>query len=317
MGKSNSIQNAEKADENFKNFLQNIQNDLVEKFEKEGEQFETEVKKFYTDSKYDMLLIAEGHKWDYHLMSECGVSTLQEKVKKMVSSFFGITELEEKENLDEVVEVDKTENGSIKMPISENTMNALNIIKVFKGLAIASAVNFLIGIFDVLSDKLEISAQHNYSAQTIAPGLKLHVDFYSATYSNESFLKNDRIIESYVRFKLIYSYALADVETTMNTITNLAGEIAQMENQLANYDVNLFKMMADINIDINQINLYQERSNMMHNYLNNARKEKDNLIAEHMASSSIEKNGEQGLRTGLRLPQERIAIMRQLQNHYQ
>ena len=103
----------------------------------------------------------------------------------------------------------------------------------------------------------------------------------------------------------------------MNTITNLAGEIAQMENQLANYDVNLFKMMADINIDISQINLYQERSNMMHNYLNNARKEKDNLIAEHMASSSIEKNGEQGLRTGLRLPQERIAIMRQLQNHYQ
>lgn len=46
MGKSNSIQNAEKADENFRNFLKNIQDDLVKKFEEEEAKFETEVKNF-------------------------------------------------------------------------------------------------------------------------------------------------------------------------------------------------------------------------------------------------------------------------------
>ncbi len=318
MGKSNSIQNAEKADENFRNFLKNIQDDLVKKFEEEEAKFETEVKNFYTSSNYDMLMVAEGHKWSYHLMSECGVATLKDKVKEMVNSFFGVTELEETEKPEKVVEVDKTENGSINVPASKEVMKALNIVKFFKNLASASAVNFLIGMFDVFSDKLEISAEHNYSSQALAPGLTLHVDLYSASYANAAFLKNDRIVESYIRFKLIYSYALADTATTMNTITVLGGKIAQMEQELAEFDVKLFEMMSDLNTPMDKVMLYKTRSDMMHSYIDDARKEKDNLISEHMASSGSGKDAKEAkkLRAGLRLPTERVAIMRELQNHY-
>lgn len=315
MGKSNAIQKAEKADENFRNFLKSIQDDLVKKFEDGEAKFEAEINKFYVESNYDMLMVAEGHKWSYHLMSECGIATLKDKVKNMVTSFFGVTELPCE---GDAAELDKTENGSMNVPLTKETMKALNIVKIFKNLASASAVNFLIGMFDVFSDKLEISAEHNYSAQTIAPGLTLHVDMYTAAYSNESFLNNDRIVESYVRFKLIYSYALADTVTTMNTITTLAGKIAQMEQDLAEFDVLLFQMMSNLNIDMKSIEMRQQRSDIMHSYLDSARKEKDNLIAEHMGNSNSGKEGSaaRSLRVGLRLPSERIAMMKELQNHY-
>ena len=206
MGKSNSIQNAEKANADFRKFLLDIQENLTEKFNRKKKSLRRKCN-FYTSSRLTtMLMVAEGHKWSYHLMSECGVAMLKNRVKEMVEAFFGVAEGEIPEGN---VEIDKTPNGKVSVPASEEVLKALNIIRFFKNLASVSAVNFIIGMFDVLSDKLEISAEHNYSSQAIAPGLTLHVDLYSAAYSNESFLKNDRIVESYVRFKLIYSYALA------------------------------------------------------------------------------------------------------------
>ncbi|MEF2733505.1 MAG: hypothetical protein U0N66_00070 [Blautia sp.] len=314
MGKSNSIQNAEKANADFRKFLLDIQENLTEKFNREEEVFEKKVQEFYTSSGYDMLMVAEGHKWSYHLMSECGVAMLKNRVKEMVEAFFGVAEGEIPEGN---VEIDKTPNGKVSVPASEEVLKALNIIRFFKNLASVSAVNFIIGMFDVLSDKLEISAEHNYSSQAIAPGLTLHVDLYSAAYSNESFLKNDRIVESYVRFKLIYSYALAGTVSAMDTITTLVGKIAQMEQDLAKFDVRLFKMMQDMSVELETLTAYKMRSDMMHAYLEGAKKEKNAMIAENMVRTAQAGQERRVLRAGLRLPAERLRMMKNIQESYQ
>lgn len=132
MGKSNSIQNAEKANADFRKFLLDIQENLTEKFNREEEVFEKKVQEFYTSSGYDMLMVAEGHKWSYHLMSECGVAMLKNRVKEMVEAFFGVAEGEIPEGN---VEIDKTPNGKVSVPASEEVLKALNIIRFFKNLA--------------------------------------------------------------------------------------------------------------------------------------------------------------------------------------
>ena len=239
---------------------------------------------------------------------------LKNRVKEMVEAFFGVAEGEIPEGN---VEIDKTPNGKVSVPASEEVLKALNIIRFFKNLASVSAVNFIIGMFDVLSDKLEISAEHNYSSQAIAPGLTLHVDLYSAAYSNESFLKNDRIVESYVRFKLIYSYALAGTVSAMDTITTLVGKIAQMEQDLAKFDVRLFKMMQDMSVELETLTAYKMRSDMMHAYLEGAKKEKNAMIAENMVRTAQAGQERRVLRAGLRLPAERLRMMKNIQESYQ
>ena len=43
------------------------------------------------------------------------------------------------------MEIDKTPNGKVSVPASEEVLKALNIIRFFKNLALVSAVNFIIG----------------------------------------------------------------------------------------------------------------------------------------------------------------------------
>ena len=195
---------------------------------------------------------------------------------------------------------------------------ALKTISLFKNLAATAATNFLIGMFDMFSNSLEISTSHDYSAQTIAPGLTLHVDLYSDSYANEHFLHNDKIVEHYVRFKLIYSYALAGTVSAMDTITVLSGKISQFERTLAEFDVNLFEQMCDMSADLNILLLHQTRSKMMHEYLNEAKAERDKIITEHMTRSASENSAPSNmLKAGLRIPDERRSMMNQLLSFYQ
>ena len=60
--------------------------------------------------------------------------------------------------------------------------------------------------------------------------------------------------------------------TCMDTITTLVGKIAQMEQDLAKFDVRLFKMMQDMSVELETLTAYKMRSDMMHAYLEGAKK---------------------------------------------
>lgn len=314
MGKSDNVKNAEKANADFQKFLSTITEKLEKDSAKEAADFDKNVKEFYESSNYDYLIISQGEKWDYHLLSECGINALKEKVKEMINSFFGIADIPA---ADSKVEIDKTENGSVFVETTTEVMAALKTLSLFKNLAATAATNFLIGMFDMFSDKLEISTTHDYSSQPIAPGLTLHVDLFTAAYTNEQFLKSDKIIEHYVKFKLVYSYALAGTVSAMDTLTILSGKISQQERILADFDVKLFQLMSDMNSDINMLMLYQVRSKMMHDYLNEAKAECNKVIADHMMH--IVSNNESStnmVKAGLLIPKERRDMMNELLSVY-
>lgn len=310
MGKSNNVKRAENANADFRKFLTEITDKVLKDSAREGADFDKNVKEFYSASKYDYLIIAQGEKWDYHLLSECGLNTLKDRVKSMVNSFFGVADMAAS---NKKIEIDKTENGSMFVEATTEVIAALKTVSLFKNLAATAAVNFLVGMFDIFSNRLEISTSHDFSSQAVAPGLTLHVDLFTAAYSNERFLKSDKIIEHYVKFKLVYSYALAGTVSAMDTITVLSGKISQQERILANFDVELFKLMSDMSADINDLMARKARSEMMHAYINEAKAECNRIIAEHMSNiATNDKQSTKLLKAAVPMPKERRDMMNDL-----
>lgn len=278
MGKSQKIQDAAAKDKEFEGFLEQRQKALQPKIEAYRKDFEAAVTRFYTDTKSEHITIAEGEKWDYHLSSDIGAGTMKQRVTDMVYSIFGMATSTRSGK----TELNKTENGSITMILSESVKKALSLVSDYKVLAAAAACNFVIQAMDLFSSKLEISDNHNYCSQTLVPGLTLHMDLYSNSYSNERFLHTDKIVTSYARFQLVYSYSLAQAISDMDCIQKLQESIAYQSASLVTAMKELVDMITHMTPETKDEVLFRKMAyDMLHSlYLENC-KELSDIVKAH------------------------------------
>ena len=284
MGKSQKIQDAAAKDQEFSNFLKQRQDELTPKVEAYRKQFESAVTDFYAKSGADQVVIAEGEKWDYHLTSEIGLGTLKTRVTEMVYSIFGISSGSGQSGK---VEIDKTENGSVVMDVSDSVLSLIKIISSYKVMAAAAACSFIFQALNLFDTKLEISDSHNFSAQPLIPGLTLHLDVYNSIYSNERFLHSDQITTSYVRFKLIYSYKLAGTMTDLDCIQKLQSSISYQADKLHELQKDLTDAIFHMTPDtMEKVGLLQSSYGMMKSIYDENCQQLKNIINEHQQANT-------------------------------
>ncbi len=287
MGKTQKIQDAAAKDRAFEEFLEQRQKAIQPKIEAYRKDFEAEVTRFYADTKSEHITIAEGEKWDYHLSSDISAGAMKQRVTDMIYSVFGMASSGKSGK----IEVDKTENGSIQMNLSEGVKAALKLVSDYKVLAAAAACNFVIKAMDLFSSKLEISDNHSYSSQTLVPGLTLHMDLYSNSYSNERFLHADKIVTSYARFQLIYSYSLAQTITDMDCIQKLQESIAYQSEHLVEMQKELVNMIAHMTPETQAAVQFQKMAyDMLHDLYIENYKELSDIVKAHSSKNKASEN---------------------------
>ena len=282
MGKSKSITDVQKDNTDFQKFLEEIQKGLKAKAEIEAKDFEKKVTEFYKDKKIDYTILAEGEKYDYTLTSEMGVSTLKNTIGNMVNALFGLADQSKK---GEVV-IDKTENGSVVSNVTDEVMNSIKLILVYRNMAAAVVTNLMTELLGIFSTKLEVKSSHNYAAEAIAPGLRLHIDVYADSCVSEQFFKNDSIIENYMRFQLIYSSKLAQLEGNMYTQLILEARKTKLAKAMSAFDDTLLEMTMNPETSTELLSIYIQRSDLLHQYYNSAVEDIKNLIAQFTNKNS-------------------------------
>lgn len=286
MGKSPKIEDVQKNNQEFQNFLAELQSQLGEKAQKEAKDFTDKVKAFY-EKKTGYVVLAEGEKYDYSLSSEVGTSKLKEKVTTIIDTLFGLASSSESGK----TEIDTSENGTIISDVTKDVKDTINLILNYKEVAAAVVTNLLSEVLGIFNSSLDIKSSHNYAAEAIAPGLRLHLDVYADSCVSKKFFKNEVIVENYVRFQLIYSSELAAEEGNMYTQLILESRKTSMAKAMAAFDEQMVKIAMDINTPIETMNMYIMRSQMLHNFYVSAQKDLEELLNKCKQQDTVLKTG--------------------------
>lgn len=283
MGKSKSIADAQRDNTEFQKFLEDIQQGLKAKADVEAKDFEKKVDDFYKDKKIDYTILAEGEKYDYTLTSEMGLSTLKDTINRMINALFGLADTSSK---GEVV-IDKTDNGSVISNVTNEVMDSIKLILVYRNMAATVVTNLMTELMGIFSTKLEVRSSHNYAAEAIAPGLRLHIDVYADSCVNEKLFKNDSIVENYAKFRLIYSSKLAQLEGNMYTQLILEARKTKLAKAMSAFDDELLEITMDPETSDEKLNIYMVRRELLHQYYNSAVEDIENLIAKYADSNAM------------------------------
>lgn len=129
----------------------------------------------------------EGERWDFRQKDEFNLDSIINVIDSIVETVFSPgenkpTTLTNQEYRDSATQVGKN--------------IILNVLKIFQA---SSVVEFT----------------HSYIAETVAPGLTLHMLVVTDSFANEHWLGNENIIENYIIFQLIYSEDIAKTEAKL------------------------------------------------------------------------------------------------------
>ncbi|MGN0318675.1 MAG: hypothetical protein ACI4E1_12165 [Lachnospira sp.] len=245
MGKSKSIQQHVDTNEEFQIYLKKLQASMVEKVEKDNKDFIDKVNSFYEGKSY--VTMQEGERWDYRQRNEFNLDSISEAVKGIVDSTF------DSQDDDKKKEKPDQEYKELAFQIGKNiVLNALNIFKA--------------------SSTIEYS--HSYTAETVCPGLTLHMLVATDSYSDSHWLGSENIIESYIVYKLIYSKDVAEADVEIDLFrkqklliqayneTLCASENAFMTKLLTG-EVSETELIAHSNITLYMRNSIQDCMNIL------------------------------------------------------
>lgn len=184
MGKSDSIKDHEAKNNEFQEYMNKIKEDLKNKAAKEITDFGTQIDEFY--GKNSHVIVQEGQRWDFRQRSEFNLDSITKAVESIVDSVFTIME-EKKEGVE----------------------------KDYKVLALEMGKNIVLNALKIFETSSVIEYSHSYTAETIAPGLTMHMLVATDSYINDKAFGNESIIENFIMFKVIYSEELSQAEAKM------------------------------------------------------------------------------------------------------
>lgn len=178
MGKSKTIQEHEDKHVEFQDYLKTITTDLKEKAEIEATEFNKKIAEFY--GKNDYTIIQQGERWDYRQKDEFNLESITQAITQIVDAAFS----EESGGASK-------EYRDLALDLGKNIV--LNALKVFE---MSSAVEY----------------SHAYTAETVAPGVTMHLLVVTDSYMNKKMFGSDSIIENYIIYRVGYSEELMKTE---------------------------------------------------------------------------------------------------------
>lgn len=261
MGHSKSIAEQQQQNKEFQNYLSEIQKNLDEKAKKHGDEFLNKMKEYY-GSEYDAVIrIGAAEKYDFRQLDEVTLSNLQDVIQGTVDAIFPGSKQDQS--------------------MEEKAKEAISTVVDFRGMAAAVATNLIMGAMNILATSSEITFNYGIKSESICPGLTLHVLVANDSYKDSRWFHNSEIVESYVRYELIFSYSQVQTEMDIKYFNYQLDAIETLEKSVNVLKSKYAEALVDPDVTEEKLESMAKRIDLAEQQVDKSRDEVKKAIAAH------------------------------------
>lgn len=294
MGKSQKIQDEVSINQEFQSYLDQCQAKVSQRCKDEFGNFDDQVEKYYQGA--DMNTLSKGEKWNFRQTHDTGIEHIQQEVREALESLFGIAATGETDDM------------------TSEAAKAFGTILSYKSAAINVASTVIVSAMKLLSSSIEIKFDHQYTATALAPGLTLHLLVANDSFSNERFLDGERIIESYLRYALIFSYQKGYADFGIAEFNKQNAYISEARGDLLALNAEILNGLKNHTMTLEEARGLRETASFMKDMLGEAEVDVQKMINDYMLKTPA---NEDGRTRALPMGREELAVVRDILSDYQ
>lgn len=261
MGKSKSIEDQQRQNQEFQNYIKEIQQTLDEKAKKHGEEFLSKVKEYYSGEYDRVVRIGAAEKYDFRQLDEVTFKNLQDVIQGTVDAIFPGSKQEQS--------------------LEEKAKEAIATVADFRGMAAAVATNLIMGAMNILATSSEVTFNYGIKSESICPGLTLHVLVANDSYKDSRWFHNTEIVESYVRYELLFSYSQVQTEMDIKYFNYQLAAVEKLEESVNILKGKYAEALIDPDVSDEKLESMEKRIDMAEKQVDKSREEVKKAIAAH------------------------------------
>lgn len=190
MGRSNTIQEQQKTNQEFQKYIDDMTKNMAQRQDAISGQLEEMEKKHYVGFS-DKALLVEGKYSHLTTVDEWSLKSVNAIIEACTKALFG-----DKKTPPEGSDVPKTD---------DKTSESIKAIKSREEYIISEAFEVVQAIVGSFNSTTTTSVEQKIDAKPIAPGMTMFIGVENNAYTSSSFLKNEKIIQTLFVFKVCYS----------------------------------------------------------------------------------------------------------------
>lgn len=219
MGKSQSIKQMESKEDEYRDYLSKIQEQLNQRASLAEKDMDSRVDDFYKHNNYEMIDFISGKNSDFMQSSEWSLVNVKKIIDAISKAVFGASG-----SVPEGTEV--TNKDKITSSIAE----AENLQVYIAG----KCFDVLSGIIESFGSASSVSYNSSYKEVALGNGLHLFAMVVADSYKSESFFDNQEIYQYLYIYKVFYSADEAKTEAKMEITGMYEDQIATFKNKVEN-----------------------------------------------------------------------------------
>lgn len=203
MGKSNTIQEQQKTNEAFQKYINDMTKNMDARQEGLIGQLAEMEKKHYVGFS-DKALLVEGRYSHLTTVSEWSLKSVDAIIDACSKALFG-----DKKNAPK---------GSRVAERDEKTSESIKAIKNREAYIASEAFAVVQAIIGTFNSATTTSVEQKIDAKPIAPGMTMFIGVENNSFSSQSFLKEEKIIQTIFVFKVCYSIAEGKQQSALSDL---------------------------------------------------------------------------------------------------
>lgn len=227
MGKSKSIQDRQKVNQAFQEYVEKISSDMGARQDKMSEMLEQMEEKHY-EKFSDKALLMEGKYSHLTTVSEWSLKSISAIIDTCSRAIFG----------------SKAPEGSDKKEADEKVSASILAIKEREQFIANAAFDIVQSIVGGFKDTTATSIEQKIDGKPIAPGMTLFIGVENNAYSSSKFFSSEKIVQTIFVFKVYYSIkegqtqsALSDLQVYEDQKQAFRQKIEQLNEQVDKLDI--------------------------------------------------------------------------------
>lgn len=294
MGKTQTIEKEANINAEFSAYLDDLKSAMKKRVEEESGDFDAKVEEYYQGA--DMNILMAGEKWDFRQTHISGVDNIEAQVREALESVFGSAASDE--------------GGGM----SSAAVEAFKTILSYKASAISVATAVIVGAMKIFSTNIEIKFSHQYQAIALAPGLTMHLTVANDSYSNAKFLDGERIVESYLRYKLVFSYRKGFADFGIDEFNAQNAYLAEARADALKFKREILTGLSSHTLTLEEARSMKETAAFMDEMVDEAQAKVQELINSYMLKVPSEGDGKV---RALPMGREELALVRDVLSEFQ
>ena len=262
MGKSKSIDERQKQSAEFHDYINEIQRKMIEKASIHEKEFFKKIKDYY-GNEYDAVIhIDAAEKYDFRQLNEVTLKNLQDVIQDTVDAIFPGSEQDQ--------------------GMDDKAKEAISTVADFRGMAAAVATNLIMGSMNILATFSDITFNYGIKSESVCPGLTLHVLVANDSYKSSQWFNNTEIVESYVRYELIFSNNQAQTEMDIKYFNHQLAAIEELEKSVNVLRCKYAEAMMDPEVSDEKLESMEKRISMAEQQVCKSRDEVKKAMAAYI-----------------------------------